>query len=77
MGVLTWDERCLLFCACARELRSLSGASLQLSGYPDVPACVKKGEEVRWLVTRLAEAHSSFACSQVGLVQPCVQLVLS
>ena len=30
-----------------RELRSLSGASLNLSGYPDTPACVKKGEEVR------------------------------
>lgn len=30
-----------------RELRSLSGASLNLSSYPDTPACVKKGEEVR------------------------------
>jgi hypothetical protein len=38
---------CLRACVCCcRELRSISGASLQLNAYPDVPACVKKGEEV-------------------------------
>jgi hypothetical protein len=32
--------------AAFRELRSVSGCSVHLHGFPDVPRCVKKGEEV-------------------------------
>lgn len=32
-----------------RELRNVSGCSIHLSAYPDVPRCVKKGEEVSQL----------------------------
>jgi hypothetical protein len=34
-------------CFVHRELRAVSGSALNLSAWPDVPACVKKGEEVR------------------------------
>jgi hypothetical protein len=56
--------RAAALCCCVhRELRAVSGSALNISGWPDVPACVKKGEEVRAAAIAAVTAAATAAAS--------------